>query len=375
MRPGLTALTVATTLAATLLVGCSPAASDAEPSVSADPVVTASPEPAGPARPQTDVQPWTDFGDFVIDSNKAVVPTHNLSVEQRWEDHDFAYRIAGTAQARWAGSWEDNVRVEGLAREVYTKAAAEGRIGLVAYQGMRDYPCERAAGDPSLEQAYIARTEALVRTLPDSGAEAWIILEPALLPTLNTCQGDPRGVWLAAAVQMIARAGGVVYLDASSWTDGEPSQAGQYVEELIAAGVDMRYIAGFALNIGRYHSTESQIEWGNGFIDELHRRLVVAPIQGIDPGQAGPGIIIDTSRNGVPLTGPQCNPPEAGLGAPPRLVGEGVLDAAVWIKRPGESDGSCNEGLAVGQFSLAKALELARQGVHDDSALPVRSAS
>jgi endoglucanase len=65
--------------------------------------------------------------------------------------------------------------------------------------------------------------------------------------------------------------------------------------------------------------------------------------------------VIDTSRNGqgpwTPLvTYPDaqdwCNPPDRGLGLRPTAnTGLALLDAYLWIKIPGESDGQCTRGL------------------------------
>jgi endoglucanase len=67
--------------------------------------------------------------------------------------------------------------------------------------------------------------------------------------------------------------------------------------------------------------------------------------------------VIDTSRNGrgawappPPPTYPDpqdwCNPPDRGLGLRPTLdTGEPLVDAYLWIKIPGESDGECTRGL------------------------------
>ena len=66
--------------------------------------------------------------------------------------------------------------------------------------------------------------------------------------------------------------------------------------------------------------------------------------------------VIDTSRNGVgpwqPRAGvypdPQdwCNPPDRGLGFPPTAnTGVSLLDAYLWVKIPGTSDGECTRGL------------------------------
>jgi endoglucanase len=64
--------------------------------------------------------------------------------------------------------------------------------------------------------------------------------------------------------------------------------------------------------------------------------------------------VIDTSRNGrgpwAPPAYPDpqdwCNPPDRGLGLPPTLdTGEPLVDAYLWVKTPGESDGECTRGL------------------------------
>jgi len=97
--------------------------------------------------------------------------------------------------------------------------------------------------------------------------------------------------------------------------------------------------------------------------------------------------VIDTSRNGAgpwqPPAGaypdPQdwCNPPDRGLGLRPTAnTNTALLDAYLWVKIPGESDGECTRGLgpagttidpewgkidpAAGQWFPDMALELAR---------------
>ena len=72
------------------------------------------------------------------------------------------------------------------------------------------------------------------------------------------------------------------------------------------------------------------------------------------------GYVLDTSRNGTgpwtPTAGtysgdPQvwCNPPGRGLGARPQAHPSSAypqLDAYLWIKTPGQSDGQCNRSVA-----------------------------
>ena len=94
--------------------------------------------------------------------------------------------------------------------------------------------------------------------------------------------------------------------------------------------------------------------------------------------------VIDTSRNGqgpwtatapYPDTQDWCNPPNRGLGLRPTLdTGVPLVDAYLWIKIPGESDGTCTRGgpagsvdpewgvvdPAAGQWFPEQALQLAR---------------
>ena len=68
--------------------------------------------------------------------------------------------------------------------------------------------------------------------------------------------------------------------------------------------------------------------------------------------------VVDTSRNGqgpwIPTTSypdPQdwCNPPGRGLGLRPTAnTGNSLIDAYLWVKIPGESDGECTRGLGPG---------------------------
>ena len=99
--------------------------------------------------------------------------------------------------------------------------------------------------------------------------------------------------------------------------------------------------------------------------------------------------VVDTSRNGQgpwkPPAGtypdPQdwCNPPDRGLGdRPTTTTGNPLMDAKLWIKTPGQSDGQCNRGVAgattdpewggttdpaAGDWFPAQALQLAQLAV------------
>ena len=116
------------------------------------------------------------------------------------------------------------------------------------------------------------------------------------------------------------------------------------------AGVDDA--DGFALNVSNYKTTEATIKYGK----EISKRL------------GGKHFVIDTSRNGKgppevkgDVEAAWCNPSGRGLGTPPTTnTADPSVDAYLWLKKPGESDGQCNGGPKAGMWWQEKALELAK---------------
>ena len=113
------------------------------------------------------------------------------------------------------------------------------------------------------------------------------------------------------------------------------------------AGVD--HARGFSLNTANFFTTDDEIGYGEA-------------ISGLTNGSH---YVIDTSRNGA---GPApdspldwCNPSGRALGTPPTAATAGAhADAYPWIKRPGESDGSCDSGdPPAGTFVNQYAIDLA----------------
>jgi endoglucanase len=100
----------------------------------------------------------------------------------------------------------------------------------------------------------------------------------------------------------------------------------------------------FAINVSNLRTTEELIEYGERISKTAH-------------------FVIDTSRNGQGPNGTEwCNPPGRGVGAPPTTAtGHPRVDAFLWIKPPGESDGSCNDGPPAGRWWPEYALGLAQR--------------
>ena len=178
---------------------------------------------------------------------------------------------------------------------------------------------------------------------------AAIIVEPdaiAMADCLSPDQQQERYGLLRYAVDTLTRdPAAAVYIDGghSRWLSADVLAA-----RLNDVGVSRA--RGFSLNTANFYTTGEEIGFGEA-------------VSGMTNGAH---YVIDTSRNGA---GPAadtglnwCNPDGRALGTAPTTATAGEhADAYLWVKRPGESDGSCSSGDApVGRFIADDAIELVR---------------
>jgi endoglucanase len=263
-------------------------------------------------------------------------------------------RIADQPTATWVGDRDPEDEV----RHITRAAAYQDRIPVIAAYDIphRDCGYYSAGGAPNA-YAYRRWIRHLAAGIQDR--RALVILEPdAVAQMVTGCEGaeleGDRLELLGEAVKTLKELPRTkVYLDAGNagWI---PEQT-MLVEALWQAGV--RDADGFALNVSNFQTTQVSRAYG----DRLSRAL------------GGVHYVIDTSRNG---NGPWasrdddgeswCNPPHRALGQPPTVVtGSPLVDAYLWIKRPGESDGSCRGAPPAGHWWSSYALELARDAVSE----------
>lgn len=253
-------------------------------------------------------------------------------------DRDLLAKIARTPQSSWVTDADAQVSRAKVA--AYTgAAAAEGTTAVLTVYAIPGRDCGSHSGGGTAEAAY----RSWVRTVA-SGivGEPWVVLEPDALAQLGDCsgQGDRVGM-LRDAAQILTDAGARVYVDAghSAWLS--PATAAARLRQV---GLDDA--VGFALNTSNYRTTAESRAYGEQ----------VAALLGGDAS-----FVVDTSRNGNGSNGEWCNPRGRALGEQPRAVDDAThLDALLWVKLPGESDGSCNGGPPAGQWWQDVALELAR---------------
>jgi endoglucanase len=246
--------------------------------------------------------------------------------------------MASVPTATWVGAWDRDVT--GVVRQRVAEARAAGAVPVFVAYAVPGLDCGGySAGGTSSPQAYTSWVQGVAAGI--GNAEAVVVVEPDALAQLCGDANQRLGLIRSAVQTLEANPGTHTYVDAghSGWVP-----AGTMAERLRAAGVDEA--DGFALNVSNFQTTPANVTYGNA----------------ISAALGGAHFVVDTSRNGNGANGGEwCNPGGRALGErPTAATGESLVDAFLWIKRPGESDGQCNGGPAAGTFWTEYALGLAR---------------
>jgi endoglucanase len=312
------------------------------------------------------------------------------AAEGRTADAAAMRALANVSQAIWfTKGTPDEVR--GQVRDVVTAAARAHRVPVLSayYIPGRDCSQYSAGGAPS-EQAYQQWISAFAKGIGDR--RAVVILEPdglALLSSEPWCgeggggsTGQPEDLALVderfreinyGIAALHRQPHTAVYIDSghSAWQQindydagyGVPNQQLGMASRLLAGGVAKA--DGFFLNVSNYRSDAELADYGTRLSKCLAFRMRTGAAACTDADIAAEPndprrlthYVVDTSRNGqgpwTPPTGVYpdaqdwCNPPGRGLGIRPTTeTGDPLIDARLWVKRPGESDGSCTRGTA-----------------------------
>jgi len=252
-------------------------------------------------------------------------------------------KIARQPVTTWLGDWISNPASS--ARETAAAARAAGALPVFVLYNIPLRDCgSYSAGGAGSGTAYQGWIQG-VQT-GTSGAKVVFVLEPDAVggwECLSPSQKSERISLLQFAINTLtASPNHYVYLDAGNarW-----QSVAEIVGRLRAVGTDK--LTGVSLNVSNFLTTAETRAYG-------------AQIS----AQTGLHMIIDTSRNG---RGPApdlnwCNPSGRGLGELPRPILDGSsLDALLWIKYPGESDGSCGGAPTSGEWWADYALGLAQR--------------
>jgi endoglucanase len=257
-------------------------------------------------------------------------------------------RIADRPAAVWFADFAPST-ITARVRAVTSAAAGQGRVPVVVPYAIPQRDCDGASegGAPDLA-AYDGWIDNFAAGL--GSGEVIVVLEPDSIAQSDCLPAGER----AARFASLARAGRVlksanpkarVYYDAGH-SDWNPA-AGQAALLTQAGAASAASSDGIFTNVSNFHRTSAEITYARQVLSALG-------------GPASLGAVIDTSRNGygAPADGEWCDPAGRKIGQAPTLsTGEARIDAYLWVKLPGESDG-CKG--TPGTFSAEYAYELAR---------------
>ncbi|WP_121253719.1 glycoside hydrolase family 6 protein [Nocardioides ferulae] len=315
------------------------------PAPTPSPTPSSSPTPTPTSGPTSPLAGWR----FYVDPDTpAARQADDWALNGRPDDAALIEKIARQPRSVWV---VDPSSLGPLDRALDAAATRGQAVTTVLYYLPHRDCGAWSSGGAADAAGYRRLVDDLARTIGDR--QAVVVVEPdAVALAVGGCAGLPdagaRYALLREAVRTLATLPQTrVYLDAGHPAWHDPSRLVGPLEDSGIADAD-----GFSLNVSNFHTTDATTAFG----ERLSYRL------------GGTHFVIDTSRNGRgPLasdpTGPTwCNPAGRALGDPPTTqTGRPLVDAWLWVKPPGESDGSCRPGEpSAGSWWSAYALELAR---------------
>jgi endoglucanase len=249
--------------------------------------------------------------------------------------------VASQPQATWFTTYNPATITSQVSSLVSAAAAVNEVPVLVAYDiPNRDCGGASAGGAPTIAdyETWIANFAAGL-----GGNEAIVLVEPdslALQGCLSSADASARDAAIGYAGQVLhADDPNVrVYFDGghSNW-----NPASQQAAALKAADVTTD-ANGVFTNVSNFEWTNDELYYGEQILSDI--------------GDSSLHLVIDTSRNGGGPASTWCDPSGVALGMDPTAnTGYSYVDAFLWVKPPGESDGCA---AAAGTFvpSLAYAM-------------------
>jgi endoglucanase len=294
--------------------------------------------------------------------------------------------------------------VQAAVKKLVDAAAARNAVPTVVAYNLPHRDCSQySAGGATSKAEYQAWIDAFAAGIGDR--KVVVILEPdglGIIPFHTDLSGKEE--WCKppdadkataakeryellnyAVLKLRAHPGSAVYLDGthSAWLS-----VGDIASRLVKAGVQRA--SGFFINVSNYEPGDKLLDYGTWVSQCIHYGThgdgtghfdrCASQYYPASPNDyatwaksrkwyadnvaktAGPltHFVIDTSRNGRGSWAPKpgttykdaqtwCNPPDRGLGVRPTTrTGNPLVDAYLWIKVPGESDGQCDRGMGGG---------------------------
>ncbi|MCU1692153.1 MAG: 1,4-beta cellobiohydrolase, partial [Frankiales bacterium] len=229
--------------------------------------------------------------------------------------------VARAPQSVWLGDWTPDP-----APVVARATAAAARAGTVPVFVLYAVPHRDCGGDSAggmRPASYRAWVRSVARAL--GSRRSVVVVEPDALTVLDCLSAAgqvERLALLRDALQVLRGTSAVTYVDAGHADWVSPDVVAQRLRTVGVSGV-----RGVAVNVSGFQTTAASTRYAAALAARL------------------PGLhaVVDTSRNGRGPTADAtwCNPAGRALGTTSRPVADPVVDALLWVKRPGESDGAC----------------------------------
>ncbi len=350
----------------------SAAACSATSSTAAAPPVLSPVEPAAGPHAPDGVNPFAGAKIYV---NPDHVQDLRAVAQRHPESAALLAKMEAFPTAIWASWIRDTTSVAGHLEAAHRQQQAEAVpvVPVFVVYNLPGRDCDAAAssgeltpdaaGEARYQHEFIDPIAAAFRAHPDQRVA--VVLEPDSLSNLVTNMQNPRcervaDIYkrgIAYAITRLSMPNVFIYLEGAhagwlGWPRNLARSVPLYKQVLEMAGGADR-VRGFAVNVSNYDPTR-RADAGTrdpavppadelGYVADLARGLAAV-------GITGKGFLIDTGRNGRAdiRANPAswCNVRGAGLGERPRAAPAPLVDAYLYIKVPGESDGTSDRRAA-----------------------------
>ncbi len=307
------------------------------------PQLAPTPAPSPLPTPNITQNPVQDIKLYVDPNSKAA---QQKSVWQNYPTGSSAMNLLATQPtAKWFGDWNSNVQND--VRALVSAATNQNTAALLVAYNIPQRDCGGySSGGSNNPDGYINWITNLAQGI--GSGKAIVILEPDALSQMGCLSSNDQSTRLSLISQATSilkrNANTKVYIDAghSNWIE-----AGVMGQRLNDAGI--KNADGFAVNVSNFISTNNEAQYGGDVSQKV----------------GGKHFIIDTSRNGAGSNGQWCNPTGSAIGPTPTSAsGNPLIDAYLWLKVPGESDGYCNGGPGAGTWWPDYAVKLVQNAQH-----------
>lgn len=310
--------------------------------------VQLSPSPTPTPAAQTQVNNTNSNNPFsgaklYVNSNNDAARTVREWSSSRPADAEQMKKISTAPEVTWLGGWYSDIG--SAVKNKMTEVKAQGALPVFVAYNIPQRDCgQYSAGGVGSADEYRNWIRNIANAIGSD--KAVVIMEPDAL-TLTDCLGSrvsERYQLMKDAIGILKSKPNIaVYLDAghSGWI-----AADEMANRLRSAGVEQTN--GFSLNTSNFYTTQDNIAYGEKVSSKI----------------GGKHFVIDTGRNGNGPTADRqwCNPSGRALGAKPTAnTGHSLVDAYLWVKGPGGSDGNCNGAPSAGVWWPEYALDMARR--------------